>query len=111
MRYQVKRKSVYFESGYRVKFGWPVREVVDCDPILVVRVESAPGHTFNENVFGVKDQSGIVWTVGRRTHVYEDSPYTGLRKSNGNIKLFNWDGEELTLDPLNGKVLDVGYGK
>ena len=98
-------------SGVDVSFQWPIAEVVAFDDVLVVRVEPAPGSCFNENVFGVEGDGSVIWEIEKRKHVYDDSPYTSILAQNGNVKLFNWDGDELLVDPKNGRVISVGYGK
>ena len=98
-------------SGTDVSFQWPIAEVVAFDNILVVRLEPEPDTCFNENVFGVVENGCISWTIEKRKHVYDDSPYTSIVAKNENIKLFNWDGDELLVNPKNGKIISVLYRK
>jgi hypothetical protein len=98
-------------SGSDVKFKWPIAKVLDFVDILVVCLEPEVGACFNENVFGVDLFGRIVWTIDKRKHVYDDSPYTSIIKKGDLVQLFNWDGDELLVDPKTGKVMSVGYGK
>ncbi|AMQ89738.1 MULTISPECIES: hypothetical protein [Marinobacter] len=98
-------------SGIEVPFQWPIAEVVVFDAILVVRIEPDPGAYFNENVFGVREDGSIAWVIEKRKHVYDDSPYTSIVAKDDNVKLFNWDGDELLVEPKSGKVISVGFGK
>lgn len=98
-------------SGVDVPFKWPVADVVAFDDVLVVRIEPDPGTCVNENVFGVGIDGQVVWTIEKRKHVYDDSPYTSIIAKDGKVKLFNWDGDELLVEPKNGDVISVGYGK
>lgn len=94
-----------------MNFPWPVGDVLEFAGVFVVRLEPEPGSCFNENVFGVALDGTIVWTIAKRKHVYDDSPYTSALKKDGYVKLFNWDGDELVIDPKSGAVLSEGYGK
>ncbi|MDY6885741.1 MAG: hypothetical protein SWL02_18465, partial [Pseudomonadota bacterium] len=81
------------------------------DDVLVVLIEPDPGACVNENVFGVEQNGNIAWTIEKRKHVYDDSPYTSVIAKEGKVKLFNWDGDELLVEPKSGNVISVGYGK
>lgn len=98
-------------TGADVTFPWPIGDVLEFDGVFVVRLEPDPGSCFNENVFGVAPDGSILWTIERRKHVYDDSPYSGALKKDGHVKLFNWDGDELVVDPRDGTVIAEGYGK
>ncbi|WP_375055094.1 hypothetical protein [Zobellella sp. DQSA1] len=98
-------------SGTSVSFQWPIAQVVSFSDILVVRIEPDPGSCFNENVFGVNKDGSIVWTIEKIKHVYDDSPYTSIVAKDDNIKLFNWDGDELLVEPKSGRIISIGYGK
>lgn len=95
----------------RVDFVWPVANVLDCGDVLVVRIDPHPGSKDNENVFGVNDNAVIVWKVPARICIYEDSPYTGIKKEGDNVRLFNWDGAELLVNPSTGEVLQTTYSR
>lgn len=95
----------------RVKFPYDVAQVLDFSNVFVVRIESPLKSRFNENVYGVSYDGKILWQVGPRKYVYEDSPYTGMIKEDEKVKLFNWDGTELLVNPMTGRVLKEEYGK
>lgn len=99
------------ESAVEVQFKWPVAEVIAFDNVLVVRVEPDSGARMNENVFGVDRHGNICWTIEERKHVYDDSPYTSIISKDGKVKLSNWDGDELLVEPESGNVISVGYSK
>jgi|GEM_PF-1467202 len=98
-------------TGAAVSFSWPIRDVIEFDGIFVVLLVPDPGSCFNENVFGVTADGRIIWTIEQRKHVYDDSPYTSVLKKDDHVKLFNWDGDELIVDPKSGAVVAEGYGK
>ena len=95
----------------RVDFAWPIAEVLNCDDVLVVRIDPDPGSKDNENIFGVDANGAVVWKVPARKYIYDDSPYTGIKKVGNNVQLFNWDGTELLVDPSTGGVVQETYGR
>ena len=99
------------QTGAVVSFPWLILEVLAFDEIFVVLLEPDPGSRFNENVFGVAADGRVIWTIEQRKHVYDDSPYTSVLKEGDQVKLFNWDGDELIVDPKSGVVVAEGYGK
>ena len=93
----------------QVDLPWPVVEVLAFSDVLVVRLESPPGICFNKNVYGVLPGGVIAWQVKHRAHVYNDSPSTGMIRVEGQVKLMNWDGLELVVDPASGKEISAEY--
>jgi hypothetical protein len=99
------------DTGAVVEFSWPVRDVIQFDQVFVVRFEPDPDSCCNENVVGVRASGGLAWTIEKRPHVYNDSPYTSILREDGHVKLFNWDGSELLVNPTTGAVIAADYGK
>jgi len=102
---------VLLSSGLRVGFLWPIDKVLEFENAYIVRISPEPGSCFNENVFGVALDGKLLWQIEARKHVYADSCYTEILKSDDKAKLFNWDGDELIVEPLTGKILNVRYSK
>jgi len=95
----------------KVKFKWPIAEVLRFDKMLVVRLRITPDACENENVFGVKPNGEIAWQVPKRKYMYEDSPFTGMGVKNDKVRITNWDGTVLILDPETGEVVGESYAK
>lgn len=113
--HRVVGNSLFVSSDRRgekqVDFAWPIAEVLNYDGVLVVRVDPDPGSKDNENIFGVDANGAILWKVPVRKYIYDDSPYTGIKKAGQNVELFNWDGTELLVNPSTGGVIQETYGK
>lgn len=108
----VKGSVLHFEKiGVKVEFIWPITDVIKFNDVLVVRVEPESGVIYNENVFGVSVTGEIIWSIEKRNHVYEDSPYTAINKKNDTVKFSNWDGEDLVVDPHTGQILSSSFSK
>ena len=102
---------IFILSGLRVEFPWPVTKVVEFENAYVAMIEPDTSSCFNENIFGVALDGKLLWQIEARRHVYADSPYTYIGKSDDNAKLGNWDGDDLIVEPLTGKILNVRYSK
>lgn len=99
------------KGGKSLAFPFPVAEVIDYPSVAVVRLDVPPGSRFNENVFAVDHGANIVWQVPKKDYVYDDSPYTALEREGDNVVLYNWDGLELTVEALSGKVVKEVHRK
>ena len=115
LNYKFVDKCIQIESPengvLKVNFKWPIAEVVQLGEYLIVRTSPEIGSCANQNVHAVDKSGKIVWTVSHRKHVYDDSPYTKILAVNGMLKLFNWDGLELTVDPSCWIEVTSAYGK
>ncbi len=113
--YQVKGATISVTqpdgSMASCSLPWPIVQVLDFGGVLVLRIEPPQGTRFNENVYGILPNGTIGWQVPKRDYVYDDSPYTGLVRCDDKVKLMNWDGLELLVDPATGEELDELYGR
>jgi hypothetical protein len=114
-RYRITGKQlvVIDDDGaeHIVDFDAPVVQALMSGRIIVLRTESAPGVINNENVYGVALEGHIVWRLKAQKQIYADSPYTGMTIVDGGIRLFNWDGTELLVNPNDGGIIQETYGK
>lgn len=112
LRFNFASNELHIDGVFSpVAFPWPIAQVVSCGTMLIVRIEPEPGTCFNENVFGVRPDGSIAWTIAPRKHVYNDSPYTSLALRDGGVMLYNWDGDELLVEAQTGQTISQGYGK
>jgi hypothetical protein len=95
----------------QIEFRWPIAEVIQVDNFLVVRTDPNSGSCDNCNVFAVDVDGNIVWTVADRKYVYDDSPYTKIVVEGGKVKIFNWDGLTVEVEPSTWKEVSAIYGK
>ena len=115
IKYKVKNNilNIYNTKVIPVVFQYPIVQVLAFEDILIIRIEPTPQSCFNENIYGVSYTGEIVWQVEKMKHVYDDSPYTGIEATGeeNNIALYNWDGLNLVVNYLTGKVVSAVYGK
>lgn len=109
--FKVGYDSILFDSGQLVKFDLPVSKAVACGGNAIVLLEIPSGSILNENVLGVSPDGQILWQVSPRTYVYDDSPYTDVQCQGTRVKLVNWDGVNLILDPVTGNEITRQEGR
>lgn len=102
---------ILISSGLRVEFPWPVIKALEFEDAYVVMIEPDASSYFNENVFGISLDGKLLWQIEVRKHVYANSCYTYIGRSDDNVRLGNWDGDDLIVNPLTGKILSVRYSK
>lgn len=111
MSYSVKKKTIELSSGKTVKFDYPIQEAVEVGDIIVVCLDVPTNRKFNENVYALDDQGGLLWQVKPVKHAYERSPYVGVSKAGELARLFNWDGMVYDLNPQTGDIVSSYWGK
>ncbi len=99
------------DSVNHVQFSFEIKQVENFGDLLVVRLKVPVGITYNENVFGVSYDGRILWQIEKLKYIYKDSPFTGMVREGDYIKLCNWDGTDLIVDPNTGKIISKGYSK
>ena len=113
--YKVVGDTLHLEKGVRVSFEYPIAEVMECGPVLVVRLEAPhEGEPCNNNVCGVSREGHIVWEAPVMEWVTGNSPYTALFRSEEDdlVGLFNYSAFLVFLDPCSGKCIrheNVGW--
>ena len=109
---QIKGKDLLVENRAIWSSQFPIAQIIAFDESIVVRVEAPLGtKSQNENVFGISWDGEELWQVPHDTYVYEDSPFTNLSYEAGMVKLTNWDGTNLLLDPTSGKIISKNFSK
>ncbi len=95
-----------------INFDSKIKQVEQLDSFLIVRINPKTKIGFlNENIFSVSSDGRILWQIEAIPHAYENSPYTGMSKEEAGIKICNWDGTDLIVNPASGKIIKKGYSK
>lgn len=89
-----------FVGNQVIAFDYPVAQAFFLADKYFVRLE-IPGGTdvLNENMFAVSKSGEIVWQIPEQELFNDDSPYTDLRVKDDLLVVYNWDGQEFTIDP------------
>ena len=112
--FQVKDNDLKITDGNNeriVSFKFPIRQVLPFESCYVVLIEPAIGQILNENIYGVSLDGKVLWQITPIPYVYEDSPYTGMGQVGDTVKICNWDGTDLIINPATGEILEKGYSK
>lgn len=92
-------------------FKFPIRQVLAFVDCLVVRIEPDSSQVYNENVFGINKDGKLLWQIQSIPHVYANSPYTNISKDGVFLKIHNWDGTDLTVEPYSGKITKKDFSR
>jgi hypothetical protein len=101
-------------EGATVEFDHTIREVVEVGDVLIVLLDVPPKESMTENVFGVSKAGQILWQIERIPATATDpvNCYTSIFPPKGGIvRLYNWNGTGVRIDPQTGKVLATWFGK
>jgi len=88
-----------------------IKQFLEFDQIVIVRIQPKCSSFINENIFGVSYSGKIVWQIAERKYVFARSPYTNISKEGQLLKAHNWDGTDLVIDPQSGNVLKASYSR
>lgn len=94
-----------------ISFKFPIDKVIPFEECLVVSIEPSVDQIFNENVFGISNKGEIIWQIEEIPHIYDKSPYTGMGRVGDTVKLCNWDGTDLIVEPYTGKIIKKSYSR
>lgn len=109
--YQIDGSELRFATGNTVTFDYPVLEVVEFPSSMVVVLNVPPKVNYPLNVFGLTQNGKILWRITSLPRVGA-SPYVGLiRRSEDRVRLANWDGMLVDVNPVDGTVLAEEWGK
>jgi len=98
-------------SPREVRFRWPIAQVLGFTGCYVVRTDPKPGTCDNRNVCAIDLSGKQIWIVAEHRHVYEDSPYTNIANEDGKLKLSNWDGLDVVVNPGSWEEVSVEHGR
>lgn len=101
----------FLKSGITIPFQHNIAELLVFPEVIIVRLDIPYRVLFNENVYGISHEGNLLWQIPKIDHVYQDSPYTGMKIMNNELILCNWDGLDVTIDPITGNILKTSYGK
>ena len=68
-----------------VDLEWPIAQVSPMELAFVIRTEPESGSRTNSSVYASGFEGDILWRVGGRKHVYDDSPYTNIELKDGEL--------------------------
>jgi len=111
MSHSIKGKSVELSSGRKVRFRYAIRDTLEIEGVIIVRLDVPVNRKLNENVYALDSQGDLLWQVKPVRHVYQRSPYVGIEKAGEFARLFNWDGNVYDVNPKTGDVISSYWGK
>ena len=107
-------KNELIIMGYEktlIKLPARIEQIEQFNDVVIVRVHPKGEIFINENIFAVSHTGKLLWQIKVVKHVTKHSPYTGMVKKESLLKVHNWDGTDLVIDPNSGKIIDESYSK
>lgn len=110
MEVDVKEASLFL-GDREVKFDFPVGEYAEYQKTVVVVLDVSGKLKADRNVYGINLEGEIVWQLDEGTSI-DGHSYVGLFKDNeGTIRLVNFDGTQLVVNPNSGEIIDQKWYK
>lgn len=99
-------KNIVYRDDKKIKeFEFPIYQIVVFDRAIVVLLDRDYYKVNNENVFCINYDGNLLWQVPIFEYLDKRSPFVELKKEGENIKLFNWSGEFVLIEPTTGKII------
>jgi hypothetical protein len=99
-------------SENEIVFDFPIDYCTEIDSMLIVLLSIPIDKQYNENVFGISlIEKKIKWRVDKLKYnpVYKQQcPFVSVIVNNGKVRLNNWCGTYLIVNPLTGDILEKG---
>ena len=94
-----------------VVFEFPIKQVLEFENGILIRLEPDINKIFNENVFCLSFTPKIIWQIEPVKKLDNDSPYTNIVIKNGKLFLYSWSGEEMEVNIKSGIVISKIFRK
>jgi len=114
MKWKINRNMLVSEDGKTTKFEYEVKDVLEAKGVTIVLLKVPPSEAMTQNVFGVSPEGRILWQIEKipETSSDETNTYVGMNKTSDQIvRIGNWNGLIVEIDPTTGKVTRKIFGK
>jgi hypothetical protein len=111
MKYRIKANKLILGNKKNIVFDFSIRQVIEINTFLIIRLADKAGMFGNENIYCVNDEGTLIWQIEKVPHVHNNSPYTNIWEEKGNLRAYNWDGEGVTIDIKTGKIISREFMK
>lgn len=111
MNYWINESEIILEES-KLKFEYPIAEVLEISTMLIIRLKTFENVIFNENVFGVSlVEKKIKWQIDKRKYNLPSCPYMHIMLIENQLRVFNWCSYYLDVNPVTGEVIRQGDSK
>jgi hypothetical protein len=89
--YLIKDNELIFTDNSIISFDFPIKEEINIDDILIIRLEVPIEKIYNENVYGIsiKGQK-IIWQINKVKYDSENCPFIKIYIKENQLFLRNW---------------------
>lgn len=100
--YIVDEDSIESPDGRRLTMQGKIVQVADFGEVLVILIDWM---ATNRNVFGVNQAGEQIWQIEEQPAVNSGNPCTFLERRGEHAFVGTWDGLELLIEPLTGRII------
>jgi hypothetical protein len=111
MRHVVKGRKIELSSGRTATFNYPIKEIVETEDAIVVRLDVPINRQLNENVYAIDHKGRLLWQIAPFERLLKNSAYVGISRVDNLVRAFNFDGLVYDLEPKTGEVVGKYFGK
>ena len=108
MTWRISGATLWLEDGRSIEFAAPVRQAIEVDETIVVRIQYYRSPT--ENVFGVRDAK-VVWDTSARPEASGAYTELSLARSKVRSSIFDSNCYRYRIDTTTGAVLASDFTK
>lgn len=100
--YLINDDTVKLPDGREITFAGKIMQVADFGEVLVVLIDWM---VTNRNVFGINQAGEQLWQIEEQQAINSGNPCTFLERCGEHAFVGTWDGLELLIEPLTGRVI------
>lgn len=102
VNYLINDDTIKLADGREIALADNIQQSVEFDNAIVVLIDWM---ATNRNVFGISQEGNRLWQIEEQPAINNGNPCTRLERQGEYLLVGTWDGLELLIEPLTGKVI------
>jgi len=94
-----------------INFDFPIKQVIQFNNKVFIRIEPSVGEVFNENIYCFSQNGILLWQVKPINYMNLDCPYTNMVIQDDKLISYNWCGEKMHINLESGEIVDKKFTK
>ncbi len=100
--YLINDDTIKLADGREAALADKIMQVADFGEVLVVLIDCM---VTNRNIFGINQTGEQIWQIKEQPAVNNGNPCTRLERRGEQAFVSTWDGLELLIEPLTGRII------
>lgn len=102
LTFTISDNSIGLADGRQVTFAGKILQTVNFDNVVVVLIDWM---VTNRNVFAISETGNQLWQIEEQPAIHNGNPCTFLEGGGEYAFVSTWDGLELLIEPLTGRIV------